>query len=113
MQTIQDYIDAARVLLQDKMEPYRYDDDQFRVAMTVAFDNSFRVRPDFFIRNDIPDFMTAPLDTTDVPAPKGYQSAFMYYLAGHVELQNQEETSDARAASLLNKFTAQLLSTAS
>lgn len=112
MQTIEDYIAAARVLLQDTgATAYRYPDLDLKVALTIAFDEAYRVRPDFFIQNTIPNFLTAPV-STDVPAPKGYQSAFLYYITGHVQLRDQEDTTDARASTLLNKFVAQLLTTA-
>lgn len=112
MQTIRNYIDAARILLQDtKDSPYRYSDDEFKLALSLAFDEAYRIRPDIFIQNPIPDFASAA-DTVDVPAPRGYQTAFLYYMCGHVQLRDLEEVTDARASVFLNKFVAQLQTTA-
>lgn len=110
MNTIRDYIDSARILLQDTSSEPRYDDSQFKLALNLAFDEAYRVRPDMFIRNVIPNFVTAGV-TTPVPAPRGYQSAFLYYICGMVQLQDQEDTQDARAATFLNKFVSQLMQT--
>lgn len=111
MDTVENYIDAARTLMQDTTAAPRYSDAQFQLALDLAFDEAYRIRPDMFIRLTVPTFATSPL-TTKVPAPKGYQSAFLYYMIGHVQLQDQEDTSDARASTMLNKFIAQLLNTA-
>jgi hypothetical protein len=103
----------SRTLLQDTVSgSYRYPDTDFRRALVVAFDEAYRIRPDFFVNAAaLPNFISAAA-TTVVPVPLGYQSAFMYYITGLVQLQDQEETSDARAGTFLQKFTAQLLSTA-
>lgn len=113
MRTIRDYIHAARILLQDTVDsPYRYSDDDFKLALNLAFDEAYRIRPDFFFQITVPNFVEGD-DTTEVPVPRGYQSAFLYYLCGHVQLRDQEDTQDNRASVFLNKFTAQLLTTAS
>lgn len=113
MQKIRDYINAARDLLQDtKVGAYRYSDERFRRALDIAFDEAYRIRPDMFINNTIPNFLTANIETTDVPAPRGYQSAFLYYICGQVQLGDDEDTTDARATVFLNKFIAQLMTTA-
>lgn len=112
MQTVNDYIKASRILLQDTVaDAPRYSDEDFRLALDISFDEAYRIRPDMFISNTIPSFITAAGETA-VPAPRGYQSAFLYYITGWVQLQDQEDTQDARAGTLLNKFTAQLLTTA-
>lgn len=111
MQNVGDYITAARVLLQDTLSQ-RYTDDQFKVALDLAFDEAYRIRPDIFIDNEVSSFITAGNDVA-VPAPRGYQSAFLYYMCGQVQLSDQEDTQDGRATVFLNKFTSQLLTTAS
>lgn len=111
MDTIRDYIDSARILLQDMSSEPRYTDEMFKLALNLAFDEAYRLRPDMFIRNEVPDLSSAGV-TTKVPVPRGYQSAFLYYMCGNVQLQDQEDTQDNRASVFLNKFTSQLLSTA-
>jgi hypothetical protein len=110
--TIRDYINSARTLLQDTTGAPRYSDDQFKLALNLAFDEAYRIRPDMFIRNEVPDLSEAGV-TTSVPVPRGYQSAFLYYICGMVQLQDQEDTQDNRATVFLNKFVSQLLTTSS
>lgn len=111
MKTIRNYIDAARVLLQDTTSgAYRYSDDEFKLALALGLDDAYRIRPDLFVNNEVPEDFESSGVTTVVPVPRGYQSAFLYYMTGHVQLRDQEEATDQRATVLLNKFTAQLLS---
>lgn len=112
MKTLKDYTDASRILLQDTMVgAYRYTDDEYKLALSIAFDEAYRIRPDMFVKTVEPDIMAmAPAD--NVPVPRGYQAAFLYYMCGHVQLRDQEDTQDSRASVFLNKFVAQLLNTA-
>lgn len=112
MKTVKEYIAAARVLLQDTTGAPRYSDDNFKLALTLAFDEAYRVRPDMFLRVTEKNYLLLP-DTTEVDAPRGYQTAFLYYMCGHVQLADQEDTQDNRATIFLNKFVTQLLVTAS
>ena len=113
MKTVEDYIKSARVQLQDTLNsPYRYSDDELKLAFDLAFDEAFRIRPDMFVRIEPETILSAPL-TYEPPVPRGYQSAFLYYITGHVQLRDQEETTDSRASAMLSKFTAQLLTSAS
>lgn len=112
MKTLEEYIKAARILLQDTMPAYRYSDDEFKLSLELAFDEAYRIRPDFFVKVALPLSIITQPDTYEPPVPKGYQSAFLYYMCGHVQLRDQEDTQDNRASNFLNKFTAQLLTTA-
>lgn len=113
MKTVADYIKSARIQLQDEVDsPYRYSDEELKLAFDLAFDEAYRIRPDMFIRNE-PDSIVASPTSYEPPVPRGYQSAFLYYITGHVQLRDQEETTDSRASAMLSKFTAQLLNTAS
>ena len=111
MQTVQDYITSARTLMQDTTAAPRYADEQFKLALDLAFDEAYRLRPDFFFHLTVPTFAAAATSTV-VPVPKGYQSAFLYYIVGFVQLQDQEDTTDTRASAMMNMFTAKLLNTA-
>lgn len=115
MKTIQDFITSARILLQDTMEgAYRYTDEEFKLALDLALDEAYRIRPDLFVGVDVSavSVSTAALTVTP-PVPRGYQSVFLYYMCGHVQLRDQEDVTDNRASVFLNKFTSQLLATAS
>lgn len=113
METLQDYITAVRILLQDTVDgAYRYSDDDMALAMTLAWSEAYRLRPDMFLMNRVlPSFVGKP-KTTSAGVPPGYQAAFMYYIAGWVQLRDDEATEDNRASQFLNKFTSQLLTPA-
>lgn len=112
MKTIQQFINAARFQLQDLTEAYRYADEHLVQALDLAFDECYRIRPDIFVRAEQPDLVGKPLNT-EVPCPRGYQMAFVFYMCGWVSLSDQEDTQDARATVFLNKFVGQLTVTAS
>lgn len=113
MQTVQDYITACRIQLQDqRTDAYRYPDTDFQLALDLALDEAYRIRPDMFVDQAAVSIVSQSLSYVP-PIPRGYQSAFMYYMCGHVQLKDMEETQDARASVYLNKFTSQLLQTAS
>jgi hypothetical protein len=112
VRTLQYYIDAARILLLDTKAPYRYSEPELRLALDLALDEAFRIRPDIFIRNEVENIVTADLDYT-VPIPRGYTSPFIYYIVGYTQLRDDEDVQDARASAMLGKFTSQLLATAS
>lgn len=111
VKTIADYIKAARVLIQDTTASPRYSDEEFKIAFDLAFDEAYRIRPDIFL-DDVDPSIIDEEDWYTPPVPRGYQSAFLYYICGHVQLRDAEETEDARAATFLNKFVSQLLLTA-
>lgn len=113
METTQDYITAGRILLQDTMAgAYRYSDDMFKLALDLSFDEAYRIRPDMFVKVDTPTTLASGMDYKP-PVPRGYQAAFLYFICGHVQLSDQEDTTDSRASAFLTKFTAKLLATAS
>ncbi len=108
--TVQDYLDRSRALLQDTIEPYRYDDETLVTALNMAIMEGRRIRPDLFesyLGGDLPEYLTSAL-TTSVDIDVQYRSAFLYYMVGHAQLSDNEDNSDARATVFLNKFTAQL-----
>lgn len=112
MLIVQDYITTARILLKDTMAgAYRYSDDNLKLALHMAFFEAYRIRPDMFINKPIPNIKDAAVGD-EVPVPNGYQMAFVYYVCGWTQLQDEEETTDSRAISFINKFTAQLLNVA-
>jgi hypothetical protein len=106
LDTVADYIAQARVLLQDTIETYRYSDAEIRAALNLGMTEARRIRPDMFIgRLDAVPFYTAS-ETVDFDVQ--YRMALLYYIIGHVQLRDDEDTTDARAAALLTKFVAQL-----
>jgi hypothetical protein len=112
--TVANYVSKARVLLQDTVTPYRYPDADILEALNLAILEARRLRADLFLGDGTTTlFATLPSyavnDATAVPIEQHFRTAIMYYMIGHLQLRDQEEATDARAAVLLNKFTAQLL----
>lgn len=106
---VSDYIVECRRLLQDKDVPYRYPDADLIDALNIGLLEARRLRADLFLPAfDIPFFLAA--DTTkDVIFEPMYRQSLVYYMVGRAQLRDEEETTDARAAALLTKFTGQLL----
>lgn len=106
MAKVQDFINIARFQLQDNtVTSQRYTDENFIMGLNLAFDEAYRLRPDIFIRQSEVTYSSV---TQDVSFPRGYQMAFVYYMCGFVQLADEEDTTDSRAGSFLNKFTLQL-----
>lgn len=109
--TVAEYITEVRALLQDTITPYRYSDDEIVRALNMAVGDARRVRPDMFIsyfEATLPNYSSAsPSATVDIP--EMYRLAFVYFIAGFMQLRDQEDTTDQRATVMINKFTSQLL----
>ncbi len=111
--TVQEYVDEARVLLQDEVSPFRYSDAELLSGLNLAVYESRRLRPDLFIATvlGVPTITTySTVDSTAVAIDEQYRVAFLYYIMGHAQKRDEEETQDARAHDYLSKFTAKLLS---
>jgi hypothetical protein len=111
LDTIDDYIREARVLLQDTREPYRYNANEMVDALSAGLGEARRLRGDLFLPLfEVPAYqgLTTPVGTK-VPMDRMYQSALLYYLVGKMQLRDDEATTDSRAATLIAKFTQQLL----
>ena len=110
--TVGDYVVEARRLLQDKNAPYRYSDNEIVMALNLAIGEGRRARPELFqqyFETDLPMYY-ADEDDELVDIPPMYRMAFLYFIVGHSQLADQEDTVDQRSAALLTKFISQLLS---
>ena len=108
LDTVQDYIDRARVLLLDASVPYRYTDDELRENLNLGIMEIRRLRPDVlmgFFGLTLPEFTTL---SDSVPVDPQYRMALLYYVLGQAQLRDEENTQDSRAVAFLNKFVAQL-----
>lgn len=111
LDTVGDFVDRARVLLQDEVEPYRYETSELIASLNEAHMEAKRLRPDLYLNtfgNAAPSYTTENDEIGDT-IPYQYRPTFIYYMAGNAQLRDEEETQDARATIFLNKFTAQLL----
>jgi len=113
--TVGQYLEETRRLLQDEFTPYRYPDDDLVDALNIGLLEARRLRADLFLPAfDIPWFdpTAAALAATKlkaVPVDPMYRQSLVYYMVGRAQLRDDESTADARAASLMTKFTAQML----
>jgi hypothetical protein len=111
LDTVQDYIDRARVLLLDEVEPYRYSTADLIENLNMGILEARRLRPELFLADfsaPLPEFTTAMLGSA-VPIDPQCRVSFVYYIAGQAHLRDEENTQDSRAAAFLGKFAAQML----
>lgn len=105
--TVNDYTTQARVLLQDTVAPYRYEDSELLAALNIAMLEIRRLRSDLFLTDltapAIPNFTA--VDTTSVGVDEQYRLAVLYFVCGYAQLRDDEATQDARAGAFLTKFT--------
>lgn len=139
--TVGAYLVGTRVRLQDLISPYRYSDQDIVAAFNTAISDAQRLRPDFFldlkyqrplVPGDIDDgfpntfytlndlvYLNPPTDTivdptkgTYVPIPSKFNDTFVWYMCGHLQLYDVNDTQDQRAQAFLQKFQMELLSVA-
>jgi len=117
LDTVGQYLEEARRLLQDERTPYRYPDDDLIDALNIGMLEARRLRADLFL----PLFDIPWVDPADPTAAKAkavtmdpmYRQSLVYYVVGRAQLRDDESTTDSRAAALLTKFTQQMLVIAS
>jgi hypothetical protein len=113
LDTVQNYIDRSRTLLNDTVAPYRYPDADLVEALNMGVLEARRIRPDLFrtffrATDGLPEFSTGDLaEEVDIDAQ--YRVTFVYYIVGQIQLRDEEDVQDTRAAAFLNKFNSQLL----
>jgi hypothetical protein len=113
LDTIDDYIDDARTLLQDTVSPYRYDDPSLITAMNVTLLEGRRLRPDLFVYNrncgpgGVQHFIGK--DGTQLVMEPQFRLAFLHGMIGHALERDQEDIQDQRAAAFMAIFTTLLV----
>jgi hypothetical protein len=111
LDTVQQYVTAARVLLQDTVNsPYRYPDVDLLAALSGAFPEAKKLRPDLFVVTTLQNFTV--VDSTLVVMDPMYRQALVYYMVGMMQLRDDEEVQDQRAAAFLGMFAAKLTTVA-
>lgn len=112
--TVGEVIGQVRVLLQDEdAVAYRYSTASLVQALNSGLLETKRLRPDIYRhRNlDVPQYtetqMTSPLDYEPMYIP-----GLVNYVVGLAQLRDGEETTDSRAATLINTFISKLVSVA-
>lgn len=111
LETVDKYVSFVRELLQDERNtPYRYSDASIVRALSIALPEAKKLRPDLFIGVTIPTFTVN--DTTVVPMDEMYRLPLAYMCVGMMQLRDDEETQDQRAAAFFSMATAKLLQAA-
>lgn len=82
LDTVQDYVDRARVLLLDVVVPYRYADVDLVESLNMGILEARKIRPELFkgyFRSTLPDFSTSNMSAT-VDIDPQYRVPFVYYM---------------------------------
>jgi len=109
--TVQQYVDRARMLLQDRVEPFRYPDEDLVQALNLSVLEMRRLRPDImraYFREELPEYSSTAM-ATKVDLDAQYRVAVVYYMCGNIQLQDGEEATDQRSAAFTNMFVRQML----
>ena len=105
LSTVEDYVKDVRVLLLDRIEPYRYKTPEIITAFNLALLEGRRLRADLFAgkeRMHVPSY-TAD-STEEVPIEGQFRLAFVYGTAAHTLLRDDEDVQDERANSFMAAF---------
>ena len=114
--TVTDYVNVARLNLQDAVSPYRYTDDNLLLALNIGLAEMSRVRPDLFLdlkyqrplrKGDTDEGMPIPyvaVDASLVPVPSKYMSALDWFITGWSQFLDVTDAQDQRAQGFMQKF---------
>lgn len=106
LSTVEGMITGVRVLLLDKIEPFRYSDHSLLAALNIALNEGRRLRPDIFIaRYGVEEpAQYAEISGEQIPVERQFLLAFEYGVAGHALLRDEEDIQDSRANTFLANF---------
>lgn len=131
--TWQNIIDEARVILQDRTEPFRYSTGTLTSVLNRGLQELGRIRPDAFydrfLTDDIlvPEVASSDADpdqdpdtvdededsvvalTANFDLPMMYYAPLVFWVAANGELTDDEFTDDGRVAVLIDKFKSMLV----
>lgn len=122
---VSDYITAVRNLLQDKVSPFRYTDQDCVDALNDCMGEISRIRPDIFldlkyqntlgngdIRDGVPQLYLATAQTETVAVPSNYYMAVIWHMTGFLQLYDVSDTQDTRGAAFIERAKTMFLSLA-
>jgi hypothetical protein len=108
--TVADYVADARVLLQDTVQEYRYDDASLVSALNIAMMDVRRWRPDLFL-GDLTDTNFGLVGYFDVGEMDAlvmiefmFRPAVVFGMAAHALMRDAEDVQDARAQIFYSTF---------
>lgn len=109
--TVNAYITDVRVILQDTLSPYRYQDSELVTALNVSLLEVRRLRADIIFEgydcDEIPTFTVN--DDTPVCIEPTFRLAIAHGIAAHALMRDQEDIQDARATTFFGIFNDMLL----
>jgi hypothetical protein len=109
LDTVADYVYAARVLLQDTYGPaYRYPSAEIVQALNLGLIRARQLRADLFLMNDgqVPFYLAD--NDEPVPFEVMYREGLLNFIVGQIQLRDDEDTVDSRAAAFKNALVTQL-----
>lgn len=109
LDSVQDYIEQARIELQDTVSPYRYTDDELIAALNLTLMETRRIRPDLFVykgTDAVPVYLKN--DTTKVRMELPFRLALLYGLMGYAISRDQEDVQDSRGTAFMATFASML-----
>jgi hypothetical protein len=112
LNTVADYVADARTLLQDKIQPYRYDDPSLLIAFNLTLLEARRLRSDLFVFNLTVNGQTQAftvVDGTYVEMEPQFRLALLHGLVAHALERDQEDYQDQRSTAFMSMFTAGLI----
>jgi len=114
--TVTDYVNDSRVLLQDLISPFRYDDPSLLTALNLTLFEARRIRPDLFVlRRRAPGEPEVPQFNQNqgqpVPMEPQFRLGILHGMTGYALERDQEDIQDVRAAMFLATFASILTGT--
>jgi hypothetical protein len=112
LDTVSAYIGEARVILQDIVSPYRYDDPSLLICLNVTMLEARRLRPDLFIyqqedHDRTPSF--SAVNSEIVRIDPEFRLPIVYGLVAHALMRDQEDIEDSRASTFMMAFNSMLI----
>lgn len=111
--TVNDYLTDARVLLQDQVQPFRYDDASLITSLNLALLQARHVRPDLFVYKycgEVPQYATNDSQNAEkVWIEPQFRLGILCGLVSHAFLRDQEDIQDAKANEMQQMFNAVLV----
>ena len=101
----------ARILLQDLIEPYRFDDDELVGNLNAAIMDTRRLCPDLlmgYFGKPLPFYQSSSM-TDSVAFEQMYRMALVYHIAGYTQLQDNENVDDQRGATFMQRWAFMML----
>lgn len=108
--TLQQMIDAARVILQDT-DTVRYPDEDLVQYANDCMSTMYRLRPDFALASPLVSRSTADLSTPlpDFLFEAGYEPAMVDFIVHRAQMRDDQYHDEGISVMMLEKFLSQML----